>query len=177
MEAARRAAEADLAVLVGLWRSATAAAATARGGRAVLAELPSSEQLTEVLRAALDTPDSIVVAGRIDDVVVGVAAARRHRPVSEPDRPVGVVDLLFVEPAARGVGVGEAMMDVVIGWAQEVGCHGIDACALPGARDAKAFFETVGLVTRLLVMHRSITPRPDPAPSPPPLPGADGDRR
>ena len=72
--------------------------------------------------------------------------------------------MLFVEPEARGVGVGEAMMDVVIGWGERVGCYGIDAPALPGARDAKAFFETMGLVTRALVMHRPITPygRADP---------------
>ncbi len=164
MEAARRAGEADLPVLAGLWRSAAAAAAAARGGPALVAELSGPEPLEDGLRSGLYDPDRAVVAGCIDDVVVGIATVRRHRPASAPDRPVGVVELLFVEPEARGVGVGEAMMDVVIEWGEGAGCHGIDAPALPGARDAKAFFETMGLVTRVLVMHRPITPRGRPEP-------------
>jgi GNAT superfamily N-acetyltransferase len=136
-----------------------AAATPARGGPALLAELRGSEPLNDVLRSGLYARDQVLVAGCIDEVVVGIAAARVHRPPSAPKRPVGVVEMLFVEPEARGVGVGEAMMDVVIGWGEDVGCHGIEAPALPGTRDAKAFFETMGLVTRALVMHRPITPR------------------
>lgn len=143
--------------------------APARGGAALLAELlEGREPLNETLRLGLHAPDQVVVAGCIDDVVVGLATARLHRPPSAPSRPVGVVEMLFVEPEARGVGVGEAMMDVVIQWGEDIGCHGIDAPALPGARNAKAFFETMGLVTRVLVMHRPITPggRPQPPVSP-----------
>ncbi|MDQ2725298.1 MAG: GNAT family N-acetyltransferase [Actinomycetota bacterium] len=158
MEAARRAAEADLPALADLWRSAAVAATPARGGAALLAELRISEPLDDMLRSGLDAADHVVVAGCIDEVVVGIATARFHRPPSAPHRPIGVVEMLFVEPEARGVGVGEAMMDVVIRWGEDVGCHGIDAPALPGARDAKAFFETMGLVTRALIMHRPITP-------------------
>ncbi|MDQ2729588.1 MAG: GNAT family N-acetyltransferase [Actinomycetota bacterium] len=126
--------------------------------------MPSSEPLDDVLHSWLHAPDQVVIAGCIDDVVVGIATARLHRPPSAANRPIGVVEMLFVEPEARGVGVGEAMMDVVIRWGEDVGCHGIDAPALPGTRDAKAFFETMGLVTRALVMHRPITPRGPPRP-------------
>lgn len=158
MEAARRAAEPDLPALVDLWRSAVTAATLARGGLALLAELHGSEPIDDVLRSGLDASDRVVVAGCIDDVVVGIATARLHRPPSAPDRPVVAVEMLFVEPDARGVGVGEAMMDVLIIWGEGVGCFGIDASALPGARDAKAFFETMGLVARALVMHRPTRP-------------------
>lgn len=151
--------EADLPALAGLWRSAVVAATPARGGPALLAELPGRQPLDEVLRSGLHASDHMVVAGLIDDVAVGIATVRLHRPPSAPNRPIGVVEMLFVEPEARGVGVGEAMMDVVIRWAEDVGCHGLDAPALPGTRDAKAFFETIGMVTRVLVMHRPITPR------------------
>lgn len=161
MEAARRAAEPDLPALADLWRSAAADATVVRGGPALLAELHGSEPVDDVLRSGLHASDRVVVAGCIDDVVVGIATARLHRPPSAPHRPVGVVEMLFVEPDARGVGVGEAMMDVLIRWGEGVGCHGLDAPALPGARDAKAFFETMGLVTRALVMHRPITPEGD----------------
>ncbi len=130
----------------------------ASGGRALVGDVRQEEPLGEVLRSALSAPDQVLVAGDIDDVVLGVAAARVHRPTSAPGHPIGVVEMLYVEPQARRVGVGEAMMNVVIAWGEEVGCHGIDAPALPGSREAKAFFETVGLVTRVLVMHRRIDP-------------------
>jgi GNAT superfamily N-acetyltransferase len=154
-----------VAALADLWRSAATAARAARGGAALLAELPALDALDDVLRSGLEAADGVVVAGTIDDFVVGIATARVHRPASAPDRPVGVVEVLYVDPEARGVGVGEAMMDVVLRWGEQAGCHGIDAPALPGARDAKAFFETMGMVTRALIMHRPITPggRPDTA--------------
>jgi GNAT superfamily N-acetyltransferase len=158
VETARRAAESDVPALADLWRTAAAAARAARGGAALLAELPALDAVDDVLRSGLDAPDRVVVAGSFDDAVVGIATARVHRPVSAPHRPLAVVEVLYVDPEARGVGVGEAMMDVVLRWGEKAGCHGIDAPALPGARDAKAFFETMGMVTRALIMHRPITP-------------------
>ena len=69
-----------------------------------------------------------------------------------------MVDELFVEPEARGVGVGEAMMDLLVAWCVERGCVGIDAVALPGDRDTKNFFETFGLKARAIVVHRPLEP-------------------
>ncbi len=156
MEAARRANEGDLRVLVDLWRMAVDDVGVLRGGATLVANLTRAEPLEPALRADLTAPDRLVVAGCIDEIVVGVAAAYRHRPPSKPAQAHGVVEMLFVETAARFVGVGGAMMDVVVAWAADRGCVGVDAPALPGARDAKAFFETTGLVARLLVMHRSL---------------------
>ena len=70
------------------------------------------------------------------------------------------MNVIFVEPAARGVGVGESMLGVVVSWALDHGCSGFDAPALPGNRAAKSFFERMGFQSRLLVMHRSIEHRP-----------------
>lgn len=156
MEAARRATEDDLAAIVALWRAAVAETLPLRGGAALIADLSRSEPLEPALHADLSRQDRLIVSGCIDEVVVGVAAARIHLPPYRVEPPVAVVELVYVEPEARLIGVGEAMMDVVTEWGSQRGCFGIDAPALPGAREAKAFFETTGLVTRLLVMHRPI---------------------
>jgi len=71
---------------------------------------------------------------------------------------LAVVRDLYVEPAARGVGVGAATMEAILAWAGERGCIGVDALALPGSRATKNFFEGFGLVARAIVVHRSLEP-------------------
>jgi GNAT superfamily N-acetyltransferase len=66
---------------------------------------------------------------------------------------LGVVEAIYVEPQARAVGVGEALMDTALDWFRRRGCAGVDAVALPGARLTKNFFEEFGFTSRLLVMH------------------------
>jgi GNAT superfamily N-acetyltransferase len=107
-------------------------------------------------RQLLDAPAAIVVVGTIDDVVLGFAHA-----VGEtlPDgSELAVLGGLYVDPGAREVGVGEAMMDLVLGWCGERGATGIDAVALPGDRATKNFFERFGLTARAIVVHRSLHP-------------------
>lgn len=154
METARRATEADIPALTSLWRLAVADTELRRGGAALLTDGHRPEPLSEELLGDLDDSDRLLVAGCIDAEVVGVGAARTRR--IGPGPLTGVVELLFVDPEARAVGVGEAIMDVVTEWCHAAGCTGIDAPALPGSRQAKAFFETSGFVTRLLIMHRPL---------------------
>ena len=45
-------------------------------------------------------------------------------------------------------------MDLLVAWAHERGCVGIDALRLPGNRDTKNFFERFGLTARAIVVHR-----------------------
>jgi GNAT superfamily N-acetyltransferase len=106
-----------------------------------------------MLQASLDDEERLLVLGMTDDVEVGVASARcdRHRR-----EVVGVIETVYVEPDARQIGVGEAMLEMVVSWCAEQGCLGIDAPALPGSRAAKAFFEDHGFVARLLVMHHPL---------------------
>jgi ribosomal protein S18 acetylase RimI-like enzyme len=100
-------------------------------------------------------PDATFV-GCIDDVVVGFAHVRVV--VLDPNNTVGEVVSYGVLADARGVGVGEAMLDLVIDYCRERGCTGIDAQALPGARETKNFFETFGFTARRLVVHHSLRP-------------------
>ncbi len=108
-----------------------------------------------MLLEALADADRLVVVGTLDTVEVGFALARC---AVVGLTPIGIVDALYVEPAARQVSVGEAMVDAIVEWCERRGCRGVDAPALPGSRPAKAFFEDHGFVTRLLVMHRPLTP-------------------
>jgi len=146
---ARPAEAADLPILVELARTARAEQAEHRGGPLLVARHCRSEPLDLAFAEALADPTTGLWAGTIDRVPVGYALV-------SADGDVAVVEELHVEPQARAVGVGEAMLDAIVAWALEVGCSGIDAFALPGARDTKNFFETFGLTARLLVLHRDL---------------------
>jgi len=146
VEGARPAAPADLAVLRDLARAAVAELAAQRGGPELLAETGDP---VGRLEAALSDPDSHLVAGTVDAVPVGVALARASGEV-------GRVELAYVDPEARGVGVGAAMLDELRRWLAGRGCRSLDAVALPGNRAAKQFFEGAGMVARLIVMRAAV---------------------
>ena len=150
METARRATEADVASVVDLDARARHAVAAQRGGLLLLAH-----DVRPFDPASIDDPDRLVVIGEIDDVPVGYAAVAVW-PVDEGVR-LAVVESLFVEPEAREVGVGEAIMDFVLHWSAAQGVIGVDAVALPGDRATKNFFERFGLTARAIVVHRSLT--------------------
>jgi GNAT superfamily N-acetyltransferase len=102
------------------------------------------------------TPDErAVVVGLIDDVPVGIAYAALRRIGGSR---VAGLELLFVEPPARGIGVADAMLEVVLERCASWGVTAIDAPALPGDRAAKSFFEAHGFKARLLVMQRDQAP-------------------
>lgn len=126
-----------------------------RGGRVYFAREAHTPDI-DLFRVSLDDPGQLVVVGTIDAVAVGYG--RLHLEVLQTGDVLGLVDDLFVLPEGRGIGVGEAMMDLLVGFSQAHGCIGIDAVALPGNRATKNFFETFGLVARAIVVHRSFRP-------------------
>ncbi len=130
-----------------------------RGGMLWSLTLARQEPLIESLAASLVDPDQRIVVGCIDDVIIGYGDMR-VQGLSD-GQPLGVIDELYVEPEARAVGVGEAMMDLLLEWCNERGCIGIDAVALPGDRETKNFFETFGLTARAIVVHRRLGPADD----------------
>lgn len=157
-EAARVAVDADVAAVAALCREAAAEMAVERGGRLLAGDGCPAEPAEVRIRERLVSCADLVGVGTVDDVVVGALLARRTEAAG---RPVAAVDVLYVEPAARSIGVGEALVDLLIGWAAEGGCDGVDVPALPGMRETKNFFEGAGFVTRLLVMHRPLAPAGD----------------
>ena len=154
MEAARPATTDDVERIAQLAAEAIGEQAPLRGGGVFAARearpLPAGPSLTE----ALDDPSQLVVAGTIDDVVIGYTAVRTER--LRNGEVLGIVTDIYVEPEARGVGVGEAMVDLVLDWCREQGCTGVDGFALPGNRQTKNFFETFGFTARGIVVHRRL---------------------
>jgi GNAT superfamily N-acetyltransferase len=155
VEAARPATPDDLAVLVHLAGVARHELGPMRGGSVFLRREARRDDVHE-LAALLTDPAAAAWIGTIDEVPVGYAVARVV--TLHDDGRLAVIDDLFVEPEARGVGVGEALMDMVVTWAEAAGCVGVDAVALPGNRDAKNFFERFGLTARAIVVHRALGP-------------------
>jgi ribosomal protein S18 acetylase RimI-like enzyme len=152
LESARLATAADLATLVRLWDEAVADLDGQRGGAPLAGSLTRAD-LHHYLASAVEDPDRLLVVGLIDAVPVGLASLSAVRDLPEP---LARLELIYVEPWGRQVGVAESMLAVAMELCPAWGIAGVDAPALPGNRDAKAFFESNGFQARLLVMHRPI---------------------
>lgn len=113
---------------------------------------PLTRTFGDDLRAA-SAGSAHVLLGHLGTVPVGYAVSR-VRDVHGGS--MAVVQDLYVEPEARGVGVGRALMAAVVQLARSDGCLGIDAETLPGDRATKNFFEGFGLVTRKLTVHQAL---------------------
>jgi ribosomal protein S18 acetylase RimI-like enzyme len=164
VEAARVATGADVARLAQLTEEAVAEQAEGRGGAIWSRREARERPADETLAAAVADPDQLVLVGTIDGFVIGYVAA--HVEPLADGSPLGVISDIYVEPDARGIGVGEAMIDQVLAWCAERGCVGVDALALPGNRHTKNFFETFGFKARALIVHRSLVAPPSAAPVP-----------
>jgi GNAT superfamily N-acetyltransferase len=151
----RVAAEGDLPRLGELARAAIAELTPMKGGAVWAAREARPEPVEDSLKASLADGATRVVVGTIDDVPIGYAVVRLE--VLQDGSRLGVIDDIFVEEGARGVGVGEVMINDLIAWCAAQGCAGMDAMALPGHRVTKNFFEESGFTARKLVMHHRLS--------------------
>lgn len=156
MESVRRAEPGDITQLAELAEAAFEEAGRGRGGAIWAVREARAAPMRDALSDIVDDPGWLVLVGMIDEVVLGYSVARLEQ--LRDASLLAVVEDLFVDPGARGVGLGEALMDEVVRWAREAGCRGIDALVLPGDRASKNFFETFGLVARAILVHRSLDP-------------------
>jgi GNAT superfamily N-acetyltransferase len=154
-EGARRAHRDDLPRLTELCQSARAQLAARRGGALLAEHHGRPEPLEQALAQTLEDPGRTTWVGTVDDQIVGYATGRTE--TLPGGTHLGVVDELFVETGARGVGVGEALMGALLAWFVDRGCAGVDTVALPGDRLSKNFFESSGFKARLIVMHRDLS--------------------
>lgn len=153
-EGARPAQAADIAALAALAAAAKAEFEVLRGGSIWSRLEARPDPLADSLRGDLRSAEAHLVAGTIDDTIVGFGAVRL---VGLSDgQTIGRVGDIYVTPDARGVGVGEAIMDALVEWASARGCVGVDSLALPGDRATKNFFETHGLVARSIIVYRAL---------------------
>ena len=153
-EGVRKAARDDLSRLVELARAGIAELAPMKGGSVWVARNARREPLEHDLASALDDPNRRALVGTIDEIVVGYGVV--HVEALGDGSRLGVVDDIFVEEEARGIGVGELVMGELVSWCRHQGCFGIDVIALPGHRAAKNFFEESGFTARMIVMHHRL---------------------
>lgn len=108
----------------------------------------------EALSRAIKKPDSTVLVGEIDGATVGFLWATIE-PILERARGarIGRIRLIYTEPAARGVGVGHAMLTEARDGLRAQGVRLFDAPVGPGQRAAKNFFEAHGFAARSIIMH------------------------
>ena len=151
-EGCRTASVDDVSRLAALAEQAVAELRPGRGGevwsRTQARRAPFEPRFT----AEIADPTTLVLVGTLDGSVVGYAVV--HEQALADGGSLGVIDDLYTEPLARGVGVGEQLMDALLAWCTERGFQGVDGLALPGDRHTKNYFEANGLVARAIVVHR-----------------------
>ncbi|MGA3214728.1 MAG: GNAT family N-acetyltransferase [Acidimicrobiales bacterium] len=146
--------EGDLPVFVELYSSYREALVNERGGAVHLLKEAFAEPLETQFTAMLHDSESLLLFGLLEEVPVGVAVARLEE--TSDSSLQATIEVLFVDPPAREVGVGEKLVEAVVDWARRRGATGLDVWVLPGVREAKNFLEGSGFVARLLVMHRQL---------------------
>lgn len=150
--AARRASPDDLDTLMGLYRGLEAEQTSLK------AMWPLADALAEpadaAMKEALADPETAVFIGTIDEYPLGFLTIR-----SEPLLPqageerVASIRFVYTDHEARGVGVGEAMIEAALAEFRQRGFTRFDAHVLPGHRFAKNFFESAGFAARSIVMY------------------------
>jgi ribosomal protein S18 acetylase RimI-like enzyme len=153
VEDARVAHESELARVAELARELRRELLGERGGALWVVREARPEPLDDALAELHRRDDAFVAVGTTDDLVVGYGIAR-WEPLRDGTL-LGVIEEIYVEPEARGVGVGELVIERLYAFCIDGGCVGVDATALPGHRQAKNFFERAGFTARSLVMHRA----------------------
>jgi Acetyltransferase (GNAT) family. len=156
MEGARPATASDVDRVAVLARLGAAELTPMRGGAIWSAREARPEPLEDAYLALLGRDDTLVVVGTIDGAAIGFGVGRLE-PLRD-GRCLGIVDELFVEPEARSIGVGEAIVEELLEFFTGHECVGVDALALPGNRATKNFFEQHHFVARAIVMHHRLGP-------------------
>ena len=157
MEGSRPATVEDLPRIAELAELARDELVPMKGGALWSAREAVAEPFEDAYAALIARDDASVVVGTVDEAVIGFGVVTLER--LRTGETLGIIGDLFVEPGARGIGVGEAMADDLVAFCAAHSCTGIDALALPGHRTTKNFFEESGFTARALVMHRALDRR------------------
>ena len=113
MDGARSATIEDLAAVASLARAARGELAVQRGDAVWEAQMGRPDPVEAALAAAIEpAAERCSVVGTVDDVVVGYGMSSIE--VLGDGSRLAVVTDLYVDPQARGIGIGEAMMDLLV---------------------------------------------------------------
>jgi hypothetical protein len=119
---------------------------------------PLADGLAEPVESSfaelLGDPESIVVIGELEGYPFGFIWARVEQLLPQAGgAEVGSIRLIYVEPEAREVSLGEEMREYTMGLLRQRGISLFDAYVLPGHRLVKNFFEAGGFSARSIIMH------------------------
>ena len=152
-EAARLATIDDLEAIARIAADVAVETEEKRGGPLFLRRESGGDAAARA-ESILGSDTGFAVIGSYDDVPFGYALVEVE--TLDDGARLARIDDLAVQAEARGSGIGEAIMNLVLDEATSRSCFGIDSRALPGDRETKNFFESFGLKARLLVVHRDL---------------------
>ena len=135
----------DVGQLIELEEKARASLVDARGGRRWLDEhrLVGPDWPQRIARGGVFVAELRVTELR--PVVVGFLAIDLGEPVSS-------VEQVYIEPEARELGFGDALLAAAVDAARGAGASVFEGEALPGDRDTKNLYERAGITARLITV-------------------------
>ncbi len=125
-----------------------------RGGEVLLNLDSFSEDSSENFSYWFDSSDHRIFTGLFGDAVVAYGVLEFSK--TNDNQKIASIKEIFVLKDARSVGVGESVIHSITNEAIEHNAIGIDSFALPGDRETKNFFETQGMVARLIHVYRPL---------------------
>lgn len=112
-----------------------------RGGAALLAEQPAIGEWAP----AIEDHARWIGVGELDGFVVGYLEL-------SVTGDIAVVRQVYVQPEARELGFGDALLEAARHEAQRHGCSALEGFALPGDRDTKNLYERAGITARKIIV-------------------------
>ena len=116
--------------------------------------LLASQQEAELYRGHMEfrpqptSTDMVCIVGTAGETAFGMLTMY---PV---DGTGWYIELLYVQPEARGIGIGSSMMEAAIAEVQQRGGQRLHAATLPGDRSTKNLFERHGLVAQMITVGK-----------------------
>lgn len=104
----------------------------------------TASALPERLRALESEGSTVFVAISDDGVIHGMASVARHATI-HADAPVAYITALVTSAAARGKGVGRALVAAAEQWARQKGCAKLTVTSAEHRADAHAFYPACGM--------------------------------
>tara|TARA_B100000929_G_scaffold78651_1_gene61393 strand:+ start:106 stop:582 length:477 start_codon:yes stop_codon:yes gene_type:complete len=153
-ESSRLASIDDLETLIFLRKEAISELKNKRGGEVLLNLDSFSEDSSENFSYWFDSSDHRIFTGLFGDAVVAYGVLEFSK--TNDNQKIASIKEIFVLKDARSVGVGESVIHSITNEAIEHNAIGIDSFALPGDRETKNFFETQGMVARLIHVYRPL---------------------
>lgn len=124
------------------------AAALAEVWSDVIRRVGPEDQMADmaaVIAAATDSPDQRIVVAEYDGRLAGAVHLERTTMTAVNLEPVVRALSPHVLPQFRRHGIGTALMDAAVAWAEELGVAHVASGAVAGSRDANRFMARIAL--------------------------------